>query len=373
MKILHIIPTLNKGGAERLVLDICKELSTRQGIDVRLITFSAVNDYSFLSGEIRHEVIPARVIPSMSGKAVVEIDALIKYISEFKPDIIHSHLFVAEMVSRWKLFPGVKYFSHCHDNMSQFRNFSFSDAFCKKRIAELYEKALLLHKYKECNNHFIAISKHTNLFFKNTLPAPLRKNVLLLHNAINYDRFHIPHVESDILTFVNVGGFVAKKNQKFFIPLAKELIKKRMEFKIILLGDGPLKNDFIEEMKRNSLDAYFELPGNVNNVEDYYARAKVYIHAATYEPFGLVLLEAMAAGLPVVCLDGGGNRDIIEEGKNGYFISEQNPELFADKIIELIQDKEMYQHISTFAQEFVCRYDIKNYIDRMLDLYSYRF
>jgi glycosyltransferase involved in cell wall biosynthesis len=370
MKILHIIPTLHKGGAERLVLDICIELSKRKDIDVRLITFSEENNYTFLSREIRHEVIPSKVVPSISGKPVVEIDALIKYISDFKPDIIHSHLFEVEMVSRWKLFAGVKYFSHCHDNMPQLRNVSFKDIFHKNRITELYEKKLLLRKYKECNNHFIAISKHTQLFFMNALPAPLRNNVLFLHNAIDYNRFHIPHIKSEVLSFVNVGGFVAKKNQKFFIPLAKELIKNKIEFKIILLGDGPLRNDFIEEMKTNHLDAYFELPGNVDNVEDYYAKAKIYIHAATYEPFGLVLLEAMAAGLPVVCLDGGGNRDIIEDGKNGFMINENDPVLFAGKIMKIIQDEEMYQQMRDFAEKFACRNDIKDYTDKLLDLYS---
>jgi len=78
----------------------------------------------------------------------------------------------------------------------------------------------------------------------------------------------------------------------------------------------------------------------------------------------------MAAGLPVVCLDGKGNRDIIEQGKNGCMIFEQNPTLFAEKIIEICQDKEMYTSMSTYAVNFAKQYDIVPYVDRLLELYT---
>jgi len=78
----------------------------------------------------------------------------------------------------------------------------------------------------------------------------------------------------------------------------------------------------------------------------------------------------MAAGLPVVTLDGKGNRDIIEQGKNGFMIYKQSAELFADKIIELIKNKELYQSMSAYAVEFAKKYDIKEYVDKLIDLYK---
>lgn len=370
MRILHIIPDLKKGGAERLALDICSELSKRTDVELRLLTFSEENSYKFLSYQIHHDVIPSKVLPSISGKPIIEIDKLLKYISDFKPDILHSHLFEAELVSRWKIFPGIKYFTHCHDNMRQFTRFSFTDIFQKKRMTDLYERKLLFQRYIECGNHFIAISKHTEEFLKNNLSASLRDQVVLLNNAINYSKFNIPHFESDRLNLVNVGSFVPKKNQKFFIPLAKELIKKNIDFKIFLLGDGPLRNEFIAELKKNHLEQYFELPGNVDNVQEYYAKSKIYIHSAIYEPFGLVLLEAMVAGLPVVCLDGGGNRDIINNNENGYIIKNNDPHEFLSILLHLINDDHLYQKISHDAKEFSRQYDIVEYVNKLLYIYS---
>jgi glycosyltransferase involved in cell wall biosynthesis len=82
------------------------------------------------------------------------------------------------------------------------------------------------------------------------------------------------------------------------------------------------------------------------------------------------MLEAMASGLPVVSLDAGGNRDIIVQGKNGYIVYEQNAELFADTIIELIEDNDLYKSISAYAVEFASKFDIKPYTDRLFELYQ---
>ena len=62
---------------------------------------------------------------------------------------------------------------------------------------------------------------------------------------------------------------------------------------------------------------------------------RIFIHPATYEPFGLVIIEAMAAGLPVISLDGKGNRDIIKHKVNGYIFQNQNAVKFGEALIKL--------------------------------------
>ena len=65
MKILQIIPSLAKGGAERIVLDTCIELSKREEIEAKLVTFHDKNAYSFLSEKIEHQIIESQVLPSL--------------------------------------------------------------------------------------------------------------------------------------------------------------------------------------------------------------------------------------------------------------------------------------------------------------------
>ncbi len=116
MKILQVIPSLNKGGAERLVLNLCKELSINN--QVTLVTFRSDNEYAYLSKLIDHKVIPSILIPSLSGKAKVEVDVLQSFIDDYQPDVIHSHLFESEMVLSHINIGGAKRIVHFHDNQT---------------------------------------------------------------------------------------------------------------------------------------------------------------------------------------------------------------------------------------------------------------
>lgn len=370
MNILHVIPTLRKGGAERLVLDICIELSKTH--NVCLVSFSPENDYSFLSKKIHHEIIESSVIPSITGKHTVVVDRFYEFVASFNPNVIHSHLFEAELVSRWKIIPGVKYNTHCHDNMLPFSNFSFKDIFSKKRLTELYEKKLILGKYKKCNNQFIAISNDTFRYFNASLPPSLSKNIVLLNNAIDYNRFKSnPRISvHSPIRIINAGSFVAKKNQKLFIPILKQLIERGVDCRIILLGDGPLRIEILHQIESENLESFFELPGNVDNVEDWFRNADIYVHTATYEPFGLVLLEAMASGLPVISLDGKGNKDVLEHLKNSILISDNIPDSFVEAITILIKNTDIYFSLSTYAKSFSKNFDIEKYVACLLTHYA---
>ena len=68
MKILHIIPSLDKGGAERLTLDIVRSLTDFPGVEVSLVIFRNENNYTFLTNEINFKVIPSFYTPSLKGK-----------------------------------------------------------------------------------------------------------------------------------------------------------------------------------------------------------------------------------------------------------------------------------------------------------------
>lgn len=368
--ILHIISNLRKGGAERLALDICIELSKRDKVKVCLVALSDENAYANLSGKINYKVIPSKAIPSITGKPTVQIDELMSFIESFQPDVIHSHLFEADLASRWEIVNGVKYFSHCHDNMHQLRDFSIGDFTSKQRITELFEKRLICKLYKKCNNRFIAISNHTKAYFEKSLPFSLKNNISLLHNAIDYEHFYCKRDLAEELVLINTGSFVPKKNQQLLISVVKVLRLKGVNCRAVFLGDGSLFDDIKKKIDEENLSEYFCMLGNVSNVAEWLRNSSIYVHTASYEPLGLVLLEAMASGLPVVTLNGGGNADLMENGKNGFIIDEQDPELFAEKIIEIWENKKLYKSMSDYAQGYAKRFDIKEYVDKLLDLYE---
>ncbi len=373
MRIIHIIPSLQKGGAERLVLDICIELSRRSDVEVLLIAFDAINHFSNLSSAINCRVVPAKVVPSLSGKWQVEIENLMQCIQAFKPDVIHSHLFRAEMVSRYALLKGVKYFTHCHDNMRQFRKFSFRLFTDKQLLTEFYERHIMLRQYKRCNNSFVAISNHTLNYFKKVLPLPLSNNVYLLHNAINFHRFNSvakPRAVS-ALRLINVGSFNRNKNQDFLIDVVQVLLAKgHRDVLLSFCGTGATEASVQQKVRDLNLTAYVKFFGATDDVETYLGNSNIYVHSAKSEALGLTHLEAMAAGLPVVCLDGGGNRDVIEQNKNGIMIFEHNAEAFANAILQIADNEAWYRQMCLYAVEYARKFDIEPYVDKLLELYK---
>jgi glycosyltransferase involved in cell wall biosynthesis len=120
---------------------------------------------------------------------------------------------------------------------------------------------------------------------------------------------------------------------------------------------------------RLGLENRIALHGNVDRVEEWLWRSHLYLHTACYEPFGLVLLEAMAAGLPCVVLDGKGNRDLIEQGQNGYMVDEQDPSEFAVHIQALASSPETYGAMSAYARDYARAFDIGRAANRFVAFY----
>ena len=374
MRIIYIIPTLKRAGAERLVIDICNTIIKNNLAEVLLVVMYKENEFSELTKNINIKYCSSRINLSITGKTKVDLTEFTKIVEDFKPDIIHSHLYEAEMLSRWKLFPDIKYVSHCHDNMVQLNKILLLKKWNKKKITDYYERKKLLKQYKACNNNFIAISNDTEYFLKNNLSKNL-KNIFLLHNAIDYNKFKrsssndFLSIDKKNIRLVNIGSFVAKKNQTFLVDVVSMLKLRGYEITLDLLGNGPDKSNIEQKIIEKGLTKNIFCRGSVGNVEEYLHNSFIYVHSATYEPFGLVLLEAMAAGLPVVCLDGKGNRDIIKNGFNGFMIEKPDVNLFTEKIIELISNKKLYSEMSENAVKFAADYDIEKYVKKLTDFY----
>lgn len=368
MRILHIIPSLNKGGAERLVLNICNELSKHQNVEVMLITFRDENAYQFLTETINWKVIPSYVSPSLSGKMNVNVLELQKTIEEFNPDIIHSHLFETEIVLSQINFPSAKYFVHFHDNMVQFENLNWRTLMSKRLITNYFEKRIVLKSYKKRSTYFIGISQNTLFYIQSVLPASFQKS--LLYNAIDTNLFQPIEKNKKHLRITTIGSLVDKKGQVLAIDTVSELNKRGMDIYLDLLGEGPDRNKLVSLIEEYELNEKVQIHGNVDHPEKFLNDSILYIHTAKYEPFGLVILEAMACGLPVVCTDGKGNRDLIQEGINGFMVRERNPVLLADKIELLINNKEKRNEMGINARKFAEDFGIEKYVEKLVDLYQ---
>lgn len=374
MRILHLIPTLKKGGAERLCLDTVTALSNINNVNVKLAILRNENEYQSEYPTIQPIHVNSSVSPSLKGKWTVNTGEWEALLDEFKPDIVHSHLFEAEMLSRYQIRPGIKYFSHCHDNMPVFEKPGAHSLFNKQKLTRAYERRFMLRQYKKAKNHFLAISPDTKKYFTEQLPASLAKNVILFPNAVDVSRFlgkRANPTSRETLRLINVGSFVPKKNQAFLVDVMQELHQRGIKALLTLAGEGKLKNEVQRKAQELGLSDYIGFPGKVSSIEQHMAESHVYVHSAIYEPFGLVLIEAMASGLPVVSLNGHGNKELVENGKNGFLIEKQDPVAFVNAIKTITENEESYLRFSKNAISFATQYDIKAYVQKLMALYTH--
>ena len=366
MKILHIIPSLKKGGAERLAYDICYYLNQIPEIEVKLITFKE-NPLNKLCKDSFYKHVPSFYKPSITSKTIKEIYKLEQFIENFNPEIVHSHLWESEMLISNLNFENAKRVVHLHDNVMQLRKIKISIK--KKNLTNGYEKRIFFKSKIDC---ILCISKDNLKFAKDVLPSTLRSKTIMLHNAISFNNFYLKKKRKlNTIKLINVSSFLDKKNQVFALEIVKKLVMMKYEVTIDFLGDGPYLKTCRELAKKLAITKNVNFLGNINDVKKYYEKANIYLHTAKYEPFGLVLLEAMAAGLPVISLDGRGNRDFINHNKNGFIFKTQNADVFTKQILKLVNNKKLYDDITKNGQETARIFDIKNYIKNLLKIYKY--
>tara|TARA_X000000950_G_C13917114_1_gene661564 strand:- start:6240 stop:7355 length:1116 start_codon:yes stop_codon:yes gene_type:complete len=367
-KIIHIIPNLKKGGAERLTLDICRELKNVKGVTAKLITFGGENEYSFLTSDLDWSIIPSRVIPSLKGKGIKQVEELQKTTNAYQPDVIHLHLSESLMVFSEIDVGEASIYVHFHDNIEQLKKWSILKRWSKRDFTNYFERKLILKAFNQKKVKCIAISNDSFCFVKKNLPS--NWEVVLLHNSINRSRFLNENFSNRDNRLVNIGSLVSKKGQLLAVETVFELKKRGVEVHLDLIGDGPMKEEIIQKVKEKNLKEQVVLHGKLDFPEEILKKATLYLHTAFYEPFGLVLLEAMSAGLPVVCIDGGGNRDLIINGENGYLVEFPNVGLLADKLMLILSDDIKRRRMARNGVEFSKKFDISDYVEKLLGLYG---
>lgn len=156
------------------------------------------------------------------------------------------------------------------------------------------------------------------------------------------------------LVFGNVGQFVPWKNQKVFIEAAVDTSQHLAHARFLLVGDdlfgrdGVYREGLLELALRASLDcaSNIEHVGWQQDMRSVWNRIDCLVHTATREPFGRVLIEAMARGIPVIAFDACGPREIITNGDTGILVESGNVDQLVDAMIRVATDRPFAETIA---------------------------
>lgn len=172
----------------------------------------------------------------------------------------------------------------------------------------------------------------------------------------------------DALHIVSVGRLAPEKHFENIIPAAKALREADMRFTWHIVGEGSERSKIESLIAESNLKDHVILEGSKLNPYPYIKYADLFVHPSYVESQGLTVLEAMALGIPCVVTKSRGPCEFIENGANGL-LTEQSPESLTEKVLTILNDKELYQRIrdNTKCPERFSPERVINQIETMID------
>ena len=164
-----------------------------------------------------------------------------------------------------------------------------------------------------------------------------------------------------------VGELNKNKGQNFLINQMESVVAKNEHAKLILLGKGNKEQEY-KELAKNSKHILFE--GYRKDADLFYKMSDVLVSSSHREGLPVNLLEGMACGLPVICTDVRGQRDLIKNDINGYIYNIGESEKFVKSIIQLSESKEKAEIMGEENVTAVKKYEISNCLMKMGEIYS---
>lgn len=161
-------------------------------------------------------------------------------------------------------------------------------------------------------------------------------------------------------TIISAGRLTYQKGFDILADTADLFIKKYPDWKWLILGTGEDEKMLKERIKEKGMDNQVILRGEVDNMEDYYSKASMYVMTSRFEGLPMTLLETKPYKLPLVSFNcKTGPSELIEDGVNGFLVEEGDNQGLADAIETLINDKTLRKQFSDNAQNGVGRFELE--------------
>jgi len=293
-----------------------------------------------------------------------------KIIGKIKPDIIHSHS--PGIIGTHAVTASFKYsipLIFTYHTFIEDSVYFLSNSILFQKISKRLITVWLRWYFRRCD----AIIIPSNAAYEEIKQKFPGIEADIIPTGINVERFSNGNgnlirkkfgMEGKII--LHVGRIVKEKNLELLIEIAPLLCKK-YPITFLIVGEGPARPHLKALVKEKGLEKYFIFTGFVKDEElpDYYASADVFIFPSTYETQGIVALEAMAAGLPVVAARCRALPELIEDGKNGFLFDPDDAQECVEKICMAFEDDDVRREGRKTAE----KYSVGKCTEKLLSLY----
>jgi len=169
---------------------------------------------------------------------------------------------------------------------------------------------------------------------------------------------------SDEFVIGHAGAFSREKGQDVALEAALLLASRLPRTRMLLVGDGPERSQPLMIELARQASAIAQLPGFVDDLDQFYAALDLYIMPSRSEAWGLTALHAMAYGLPVIASNVGGLPEMVEDGKSGWLVPPESPKALADAILDAASDPARLYEFGRNARERAAKFSIERTVEQ---------
>jgi glycosyltransferase involved in cell wall biosynthesis len=168
-----------------------------------------------------------------------------------------------------------------------------------------------------------------------------------------------------------VGRLAPEKNWETLLQAVAKAYARHPDLRLVLIGDGPSRESLQGLASELGIAERVTFTGSIpfGEIPSYLKAADFFSFASVTETQGLATMEAMAAGLPIVAVDGSGTRDIAEHGKEGFLV-ENDPDALAKGIDDLLSDPRRMEHFSKHSLQRAKDFDVNQLSKQMIGVYE---
>lgn len=354
MKIVYCTGALYKmGGAERVLITKANYLADRPGNEVWIITadqrsqplcFPLNPKINFIDAAV-HRLLPSRIIPLLTKKLV--LPKIVRHyqtiIDGIQPDII----IVNELGYDDEVIPKLK------TTAKIVREFHSSHKAVEMMISEKHDWKARLQTRAVNNNSYRQFNKFDCVVLlteQDRKQAHYSTQVAVIPNTLLQPN----EVKSQLNSqkAITVGRLDRLKNHIDQLKVWKEIIKTNPQWTLHIYGEGPERPSLEQYINDNGLAKHVFLEGVSTDIASVYSKASLMLFSSLAEGFGMVLIEAMSAGVPCISYDCPcGPSEIITHGTDGMLVPLGNVSLMAESVQELIASEDKRIEMGNAALE----------------------